>query len=65
MSSLNSGNVCSHSVLNLLPSSLLPKHIKIKIHRTISLPVVSYGCGAWCLTLNYNVGCGCSRMVGC
>jgi hypothetical protein len=51
-SSLNSGNVCYHSVQNLLPSSLLSKHIKIKIHRTIILLVVLYGCEAWCLTLN-------------
>ena len=28
MSSLNSGTVCYHSVQNLLPSSLLSKHIK-------------------------------------
>jgi hypothetical protein len=52
MSSLNSGNVCYHSVQNLLPSILLSTHIKIKIHRTVILPVVLYGCEAWCLTLN-------------
>jgi hypothetical protein len=50
--SLNSGNVYYHSVQNLLPSNLLSKHIKIKIHRIIILPVVLYGCEAWCLTLN-------------
>jgi len=39
-SRLNSGNVCCHSVQNLLSSSLLSKHVKIKIHRNIILPVV-------------------------
>ena len=36
---------------NLLSSSLLSKNIKIKIHRTIILPVVLYGCETWSLTL--------------
>ena len=36
---------------NLLSSRLLSKHLKIKIHRTISLPVVLYGCETWSLTL--------------
>jgi len=30
---------------------LLSKNIKIKIYRTIILPVVLYGCGTWSLTL--------------
>jgi hypothetical protein len=30
---------------------LLPKNLKIKIHRTIILPVVLYGCETWSLTL--------------
>jgi hypothetical protein len=34
-----------------LSSSLLPKNIKIKIYRTIILPVVLYGCETWSLTL--------------
>jgi len=34
-----------------LSSSLLSKNIKIKIHRTITLHVVSYGCETWSLTL--------------
>jgi len=46
---LNSGNACYHSVLNLLSSRLLPKNIKI--YRTISMPVVLYGCETWSLTL--------------
>ena len=36
---------------NLLSSSLLSKNLKIKIYRTIILPVVLYGCETWPLTL--------------
>jgi len=36
---------------NLWSSSLLSKNLKIKIHRTIILPVVLYGCEIWSLTL--------------
>ena len=36
---------------NLLSSSLLSKNLNIKIHRTIILPVVLYGCEARSLTL--------------
>ena len=32
-------NACYHSVQNLLSSSLLSKNLKIKIYRTIILPV--------------------------
>jgi hypothetical protein len=32
-------------------STLLSKNLKIKIYRTIILPVVLYGCEAWSLTL--------------
>jgi len=38
-------------VQNLLSSSLLSKNLKIKIHRTVILPVVLYGCKTWPLTL--------------
>ena len=34
-----------------LSSSLLSKKLKIKIYRTIILPVVLYGCEAWSLKL--------------
>jgi len=34
-----------------IPSSLLPKNLKIKIYRTIILPVHLYGCETWSLTL--------------
>ena len=45
------GNACYYSVQNLLSSSLLSKKLKIKIYRTITLPVVLYGCETWSLTL--------------
>ena len=36
----DAGNACYHSVQNLLSSRLLSKNLKIKIYRTIILPVV-------------------------
>ena len=50
-SMLKLGNACYYSVQNLLSSSLLSKTLKIKIYRTIILPVVLYGCETWSLTL--------------
>ena len=35
----------------LLSSRLLSRNLKIKIHRTIVLPAVLYGCETWSLTL--------------
>jgi hypothetical protein len=48
---LNFGNACYHSVQNLMSSRLLSKNVKIRIYRTIILPVVLYGCEAWSLIL--------------
>ena len=45
---LKVGNACYYSVQNLLSSSLLSKKLKIKIYRTIILPV---GCETWSLKL--------------
>jgi len=50
-SRFKSGNASYHSVQNLLSSSLLSKNLKIKIYRTIILPVVLCGCETWSLTL--------------
>ena len=50
-SRLKLGNACYYSVHNLLSSRLLSKNLKIKIYRTIILPVVLYGCETWSLTL--------------
>jgi hypothetical protein len=43
---LNLGNACYHSVQNLLSSRLLSKNLKIKIQKTIILPVFE----TWSLT---------------
>jgi hypothetical protein len=50
-SRLNSGNACFYSVQNLLYSRLISKNLKIKMHKTVILPVVLYGCETWSLTL--------------
>ena len=50
-SRLKLGNAYYHSVQNLLSSSLLSKNLKIKIYKTIILPVILYGCETWSLTL--------------
>ena len=42
-SRLKSGNSCYHS------SCLQSKSVKIKIYRTIILPVVLYVCESWCI----------------
>jgi hypothetical protein len=49
-SRLNSGNACYHSVQNILSSLLLLKKRNIKIHKTVILPVVVYGCESSSLT---------------
>ena len=43
-SGLRSGSACFHSVQKLWSSRMLSKNLKIKIYRTIILPVVLYGC---------------------
>jgi hypothetical protein len=50
-SRLNSGNASYNSVQSLLSSRLLSRKLKVKIYRTIILPVVLYGCETWSLTL--------------
>jgi hypothetical protein len=45
----NSGNACYHLVQNLLSSHLLCKNVKVRIYKTIILPVVLYGCETWSL----------------
>jgi sorting nexin-29 len=49
-SRLNSGNTCYYSVQNLLSSCLISNNLKIKIYKTVILPVVLYGCEIWSLT---------------
>jgi len=55
-SSLKARHVCYHSVQNLLSSGLLSKHLKIKIYRTVILPVVLYGCENWSPILREECG---------
>jgi hypothetical protein len=50
-SRLNSGNACYHSVQSLLSSCLLSRNLKVKIYKTVILPVVLHGCETWSLTL--------------
>ncbi|KAJ4425778.1 hypothetical protein ANN_27403 [Periplaneta americana] len=48
---INMGNACYYSVEKLLSSSLLSNNLKVRIYKTIILPVVLYGCETWTLTL--------------
>jgi hypothetical protein len=50
-SRLNLGIACYYSVQNLLYSHLISKNLKIKIYKTVILPVVLCGCENWFLTL--------------
>jgi hypothetical protein len=43
----------------LLSYRLLSKNLKIRIYKTIILPVVLYGCETWSLTLREEHGTGC------
>jgi hypothetical protein len=48
---LYSCNACYHSVQNLLSSRLLSKNVKVRIYKTVILPVVLYGCETWSPTV--------------
>jgi hypothetical protein len=50
-SRLKLGNACYHSVQNLLSSRLRSRNLKIKIYRTVILPIVLCGCETWSPTL--------------
>jgi hypothetical protein len=39
-----------------LSSRLLPRNVKVKIHKTTILPLVLYGCKTWSLTLREENG---------
>jgi hypothetical protein len=49
-SRLKLGNACYYLVQNILSSRLISRNLKIKIYRSIILPVVLYGCETWSLT---------------
>jgi hypothetical protein len=63
-SRLKSGNAWHHSLQVLLSSGLQSKNIKIKIYKTIILPVVMYVCETWSLILREERKLGCLR-IGC
>ena len=44
---INMGNACYYSREKILSSHLLSKKLKVKIYKTIILPVVLYGCETW------------------
>jgi hypothetical protein len=50
-SRLSSRNACYYSVQNLLSSHLISKNLKFKMYKTVTLPVVLYGCKTWSFTL--------------
>jgi hypothetical protein len=50
-SRLNSGNACCRSVHSLLSSRLLSRKLKVKIYKTIIVPIILYGCETWSVTL--------------
>jgi hypothetical protein len=45
------GNACYPSVQNFISSCLLLKNVKIRIYKTIILPMVLCGCETWSLIL--------------
>ena len=50
-SRLASGNACFYSVQKLLTSRLISRKLKLKIYRTVILPVILYGCESWSTTV--------------
>ncbi|KAJ4434248.1 hypothetical protein ANN_22798 [Periplaneta americana] len=44
-------NACYYSVEKLFSCSLLSKNLKVRIYKTVILPVVLYGCETWTVTL--------------
>jgi hypothetical protein len=63
-SRFTSGNVSYHSVQNPMSFILLSKNIKIKIYRSIILPVFCMGVKLVRSHWGINAGWGCSR-IGC
>jgi hypothetical protein len=47
----NSRNACYHSVQSVLSSRLLFRKVTVKMFKTITLPVVLYGCETWSMTI--------------
>ncbi|KAJ4449201.1 hypothetical protein ANN_00598, partial [Periplaneta americana] len=49
--SINMRNACCYSVEKLFLSNILSKKLKVRIHKTVALSVVMYGCETWTLIL--------------
>jgi hypothetical protein len=49
-SGLSSMKACYRSVHSLLSSHLLSRNVKVKMHKTMILSIVLYGCESWSLT---------------
>ena len=63
-SRLTSGYNCHHLMWNLFSSSLLSKNIKMKIYRTVILPLFCMGVKLGHLHYRRNAGCERSK-IGC
>ena len=48
---INMGNACYYSLEKILSSYLLSKKLKVNTYKTITLPVILYGCETWYLNL--------------
>ncbi|KAJ4433920.1 hypothetical protein ANN_16234 [Periplaneta americana] len=53
---INTGNACYYSLEKPLSSIQLSKNPKVRIYKTVILPVVLYGCETWTLTLREEYG---------
>ena len=53
---LKAGNSCYYSVQTLWSYRLLSTNLKMKKKKTITLPIVLYGCETWSLTLREECG---------
>ncbi len=47
---MHSSNACFCAVNGLLKSKLLSKNVKVRVYKTIIMPVLLYGCETWALT---------------
>ncbi|KAJ4435504.1 hypothetical protein ANN_18120, partial [Periplaneta americana] len=48
---INMGNACYYSVEKLFHRACCQKNLKVRIYKTVILPVVLYGCETWTVTL--------------
>jgi hypothetical protein len=48
---MKSGNICYHTVQNILSTGLISKNLAINVNKNMVLSVALYGCKTWSLTL--------------